>query len=182
MQTIQNPTDLIKPFKQGKIFAYPTEAVFGLGCDPDNEQSVLRLLALKQRPVNKGLILIAADFSQVQKYLKPLSKAQQKLTKASATTYVFPALDSAPKWLTGDFDSLAVRITRHPLVRELCQALDSALVSTSANLSGQEPATSLQEVENQLSGKIDYFLQGSLGNAQKPSVIRDSVTGKVIRA
>ncbi len=182
MQSTRNPGDLIKPFQQGKIFAYPTEAVFGLGCDPDNEQAVLRLLALKQRSISKGLILIAADFSQVEKYLKPLSTAQQALTHPSDTTYIFPALDSAPGWLTGDFDSLAVRITRHPLARALCDELNSALVSTSANISGQEPAKSLQDIEQQLAGKIDFILQGDLGNAQKPSVIRDSVTGKVIRA
>ena len=146
MLLTQQPTDLINPFKQGLIFAYPTEAVYGLGCDPDKKMSVLRLLHIKQRPLHKGLILIASDFSQVEKYLKPLSAEQLKCTAPSKTTYIYPTLDSAPAWLTGDFDSLAIRITTHPLVQKLCATLDSALVSTSANVSGLEPARTADKV------------------------------------
>ncbi len=174
--------DIILPFKQGKVFAYPTEAVYGLGCNPDDESAVMRLLNIKGRPLSKGLILIASDFSQVEKYLKPLSEAQQKITQASDTTYVFPALKSAPKWLTGNFNSLAIRVTKHPLARELCELLNSALVSTSANLSGQAPAKSTVEVINQFDKKIDLILEGKLGDSQKTSVIRDSITNQIIRA
>ena len=181
MKICQNPSDLIEPFKQGKLFAYPTEAVFGLGCDPDNEQAAMRLLSVKKRPINKGLILIASDFSQVEKYLQPLLPTQQPFTLPSDTTYIFPALDSAPAWLTGDFNSLAVRFTHHPVARELCQTLQSAIVSTSANISGQEPAKTAETLSSQLGDKIDYRLAGALGEALKPSVIRDSVTGKIIR-
>lgn len=178
----KHPEDLSDIFQSGGIFAYPTEAVFGLGCDPDNEEAVKQLLLIKKRPVEKGLILIAADFSQVEKYLKPLSDSQQKLTQASDdTTYIFPSLDSAPKWLTGDFNSLAIRITKHPLARELCLALDSALVSTSANISGQAPAKTVDEVSIQVGSEIDAILEGKLGNSQKPSVIRDSISGEIIR-
>ena len=182
MKICKTPSDLIKPFKQGKIFAYPTEAVFGLGCDPDNEKAVKRLLEVKKRPINKGLILIAADFYQVEKYLQPLLESQRPLTLPSDTTYVFPALESAPSWLKGDFNSLAIRFTKHPVARELCQTLNSAIVSSSANLSGQEPAKTVQALTIQLGDKIDYRLEGDLGDAQKPSVIRDSLTRKIIRA
>jgi len=181
MKTSQTPRDLIEPFKQGKVFAYPTEAVFGLGCDPDNEQAVMRLLEIKQRPNNKGLILIASDFSQVKKYLQPLLEMQQPFTLPSDTTYIFPALDSAPAWLTGDFNSLAIRFTQHPVARELCQTLESAIVSTSANISGKEPVKTVDAIDIQLGDKIDYRLEGALGGALKPSVIRDSITGKIIR-
>jgi len=181
MKTCPAPSDLIKPFKHGEIFAYPTEAVYGLGCDPDNEQAVMRLLAVKQRPINKGLILIVSDFSQVKKYLQPLLPVQLPYTLPSDTTYIFPALDSAPAWLTGDFKSLAIRVTKHPIARELCQALQSAIISTSANLSGQAPAETVEQLTAQLGNKIDCRLVGALGESQKPSVIRDSLTGKVIR-
>ncbi len=177
-----NTTDIILPFKKGVIIAYPTEAIYGLGCDPDNKKAVKRLLKIKQRPIHKGLILVAADFSQVQKYLKPLSEAQKKLTSPSAISYIFPARKSAPKWLTGDFDSLAIRISKHPLVRELCLELDSALVSSSANISGHPPAKTSEEVLENLGGKIDVILRGQIGDSQKPSIIRDSISGQIIRS
>jgi len=176
-----NTEDVIRPFKKGAIIAYPTEAIYGLGCDPDNKKAVKRLLKIKQRPTNKGLILVASDFSQVKKYLKPLSDAQKDLTKPSDTTYIFPARKSTPNWLTGDSGGLAVRISKHPLVRELCQLLDSAIVSTSANISGQPPAKTSAEVLENLGGEIDVILRGKTGDSQKPSVIRDSISGEIIR-
>ena len=173
---------IVESLQQGGIIAYPTEAVYGLGCDPDNESAVLRLLEIKQRPVNKGLILVAADFSQVEKYLKPLTEQQQKFTQPSETTYIYPALESAPRWLTGDFNSLAVRISKHPLVREICLQFNSALVSTSANLSGDEPAKNAQQVSLTLGDSIDAILDGEIGDLVKPTEIRDSISGQIIRA
>lgn len=177
-----NPDDVIQPFKKGAVIAYPTEAIYGLGCDPDNRKAVKRLLEIKQRPINKGLILVAADFSQVKKYLKPLSDAQLEFTVSSSTTYLFPARKSAPSWLTGDFDSLAIRISKHPLIIELCTTLNSAIVSTSANISGESPAQTSREVLDQLGDKLGVILRGNTGDSQKPSVIRDSITRQIIRS
>ncbi|MGK0269899.1 MAG: L-threonylcarbamoyladenylate synthase [Cocleimonas sp.] len=182
MLIITNPNDLKSYFLNGAVFAYPTEAVYGLGCDPENEIAVMRLLEIKQRSVSKGLILIASDFTQVETYLKPLNSGQLDFTRPSETTYIYPALESAPKWLTGDFDSLAVRITKHPLVRELCNNLDSALVSTSANLTGEEPAKTANEVASALDALIEVILDGETGDLDKPTQIRDSISGQIIRA
>ena len=182
MLITKNPKDIKSHFIQGAVFAYPTEAIYGLGCDPKNESAVMRLLEIKQRPISKGLILIAADFSQVEAYLKPLNKKQLAFTKPSETTYIYPAKISAPKWLTGDFDSLAVRITKHPLVRKLCIELDSALISTSANLTGEEPAKTANEVAVALDGLIEVILDGETGDLDKPTEIRDSISGQIIRA
>ena len=131
--------------------------------------------------MSKGLILIASDFSQVEKYLKPLTESQEPLTQASETTYVYPALETAPKWLTGDFNSLAVRITKHAIAKELCEVLGSALVSTSANISGEPPAVTVEEVLRQLGDQIDAILDGKLGKLSQPSEIRDSISGEKIR-
>jgi len=173
--------DLIPIYKKGGIFAYPTESVFGIGCNPDDEIAVHKILALKKRLIHKGLILIASDFSQVEKYLKPLCDHQKEFTQASETTYIYPALDSAPQWLTGDFDSLAVRITSHPISKKMCEVMGSALVSTSANVSGQVPAMSVEEVTHQLGREIDAVLSGRLGKLSQPSEIRDSISGEKIR-
>jgi L-threonylcarbamoyladenylate synthase len=132
--------------------------------------------------VHKGLILVAADFSQVEKYLEPISESQIPFTKPSETTYIYPALATAPKWLTGDFDSLAVRISQHPATSELCQVLNSAIVSTSANLSTQEPARTCAEVKIIFDEKIDAILDAETGDLLSPTVIRDSISGEIIRA
>ena len=174
--------DLIEVFNNGGVFAYPTEAIYGLGCDPDNAEAVKQLLRIKNRNIEKGLILIAADFSQVQKYLKPLNETQKEFTAPSDTTYVFPALDSVPEYLKGEFSSLAIRISKHPIVQKLCSTLDSALVSTSANLSGQPPAKNFNEASGQFSNKIDAILKGETGELLKPTAIRDSITGQLIRS
>jgi len=187
MLVTKEPKDLQPFFENSGVWAYPTEAVYGLGCNPDDEEAVRRLLAIKKRSIYKGLILIAADFSQVEKYLKPINKSQLALTKASATTYIFPALESTPYWLRGNNDGLAIRITRHPVAKGMCETLGSAIVSTSANLSGKEPAKSHDEVLRQFSASnnnhgVDAVLLGKLGDSAKPSVIRDSISGKIIRA
>lgn len=123
------PTDpiaaAIAVLKQDKVIAYPTEAVFGVGCDPDSETAVTRLLELKQRPIDKGLILIAANFDQLKPYIDDsmLTDAQRDAIFAcwpGPVTFVFPAAITTPRWLTGRFDSLAVRVTDHPLVVALC--------------------------------------------------------------
>ncbi len=185
-----NPPDMsteeiIALLNQQQVIAYPTEAVFGVGCDPDSEAAVNRLLALKQRPVEKGLILIAADYSQLTPYIDDsmLNEMQRESIFSrwpGPVTFVFPAKPSTPRWLTGRFNSLAVRVTNHPLVVTLCRAYGKPLVSTSANLSGQPPCRSAREVAEQFGADFPVLL-GETGGRQNPSEIRDALTGELIR-
>ena len=167
------------------VIAYPTEAVFGVGCDPDSETAVMRLLALKQRPVEKGLILIAASYEQLTHYIDD-SKLNDKQRAAifscwpGPVTFVFPARATTPRWLTGRFDSLAVRVSDHPLVVELCEAYGKPLVSTSANLSGQPPCRTTAEVLAQFGASFPV-VDGATGGRQNPSEIRDALTGELFR-
>ncbi|RLM20419.1 L-threonylcarbamoyladenylate synthase type 1 TsaC [Brenneria alni] len=181
--------DLLIPILQAlrneKVVAYPTEAVFGLGCDPDSEVAVKRLLALKQRPWQKGLILIAADYQQLVPYVDDSALSDdQKNTMFSSwpgpVTWVIPARSTTPKWLTGQFNSLAVRVSAHPLVKKLCLGYAKPLVSTSANLSGQSPCRSEQEVYQQF-GNDFPVLRGNVGGRINPSEIRDVLTGELLR-
>ncbi|MCB1776076.1 MAG: Sua5/YciO/YrdC/YwlC family protein [Candidatus Competibacteraceae bacterium] len=170
--------------KAGGIVAYPTEAVYGLGCDPRNAWAVRRLLALKRRPLHKGLILIAADFAQLTPFLQPLSSEEQMRLAATwpgPYTWLIPARMGAPDWLRGDHDTLAVRVTAHPLAAALCWACGHALVSTSANFSGHPPARNALAVRRQLGGSIDGLLPGSTDSASKPTEIRDLRSGQLIR-
>ncbi len=168
----------------GGVIAYPTEAVFGLGCDPGNRRAVERLLALKKRPAEKGLILIASEWKQLQPWLDSIPAAWEAQLRGSwpgPTTWLIPASSGCPRWLTGDHETLAVRVTAHPLAQRLCESLGSAIVSTSANRSGQRPARSVFEVRLQFGHEIDFVLPGQLGTLPKPTEIRDLASGRVIR-
>ena len=171
--------------KNKNVIAYPTEAVFGVGCDPDSESAVNRLLELKQRPVEKGLILIAANFGQLKPYIDDsmLTEAQRQAIFAcwpGPVTFVFPAKATTPRWLTGCFDSLAVRVTNHPQVIALCEAFGKPLVSTSANLTGLPPCRTDDEVRHQFGADFPV-VEGQTGGRLNPSEIRDALTGKLFR-
>lgn len=167
-----------------RVIAYPTEAVFGVGCDPDSETAVMRLLELKQRPVDKGLILIAASYEQLKPYIDDsmLTDAQREtiFRWPCPVTFVFPASAATPRWLTGCFDSLAVRVTDHPLVVALCEAYGKPLVSTSANLSGLPPCRTVEEVRRQFGAEFP-IVPGETGGRLNPSEIRDALTGELFR-
>ena len=169
--------------RRGGLIAYPTESCYGLGCDPANRSAVLRLLKLKQRPQRKGLILIASRYHQVARYLLPLSiEQQQRLCEAGAqvVTYLMPAKAGCPRWLRGAHDTLAVRLTAHPFAQRLCRSVDSALVSTSANRSGQRSTKTYAECQR-LFGKKVWVLPGRTGRRKKPSTIRAWADEKAVR-
>ncbi len=169
--------------RRGGLIAYPTESCYGLGCDPDNSSAVQRLLKLKQRPQHKGLILIAALYRQVARYLQPLTSAQQQqleIAGAQAITYLMPAVHSTPRWLRGGHDTLAVRLTAHRQAAQLCRGVNSALVSTSANRSGQRPAKTYAQCLR-LFGKRVWVLPGRVGKRKKPSTISMWADGRIVR-
>jgi L-threonylcarbamoyladenylate synthase len=169
--------------KRGGLIAYPTESCYGLGCDPANRNAVLRILKLKQRPQRKGLILIASGYEQVARYLLPLTPAEQaglQNDRAQAVTYLMPTRHSAPRWLRGTHDTLAVRITAFPFARDLCRSAGSALVSTSANRSGLRPAKTYAECQRMFGKKV-WVLRGRVGKRKQPSTIRAWSDGRIVR-
>ncbi len=171
--------------RRGGVIAYPTEAVFGLGCRPDDGAAVERIFRIKGRAAAKGLILIAASLQQLLPYIQGLPAEREAEILASwpgPVTWIVPALPDTPAWLTGGRDTLAVRVTAHPTAAALCRACGSALVSTSANRSGQAPARSLLQVRLQLGQLPDYVVPGSVGKQARPSRILDARSGRVIRA
>jgi L-threonylcarbamoyladenylate synthase len=168
----------------GGTIAYPTEAVFGLGCDPADPLAVSRLLAIKRRSPDKGLILVAADWSQLRPWVAALSgNMEQRLRRSwpGPVTWLVPAAKNCPYWLTGAHTSLAVRVSAHPVVNALCRAWGGALVSTSANRDSQRPARSVLEVQLRFATSIDYILPGPLGGRRRPTTIRDLQTDRVVR-
>jgi L-threonylcarbamoyladenylate synthase len=173
----------VATINQGGVIAYPTEAVYGLGCDPWNEQAVAKILTIKQRPWKKGLILIAENFNQLQAFIEPVSPlilSQLEETWPGPTTWLLPVSANVPAYLHGEHDTIAVRITAHRQTAALCRAFGGAIVSTSANSAGKKPARTSQQVRWHLAD-LDYILPGQCSGSNKPSSIRNAQTGEIIR-
>ncbi|GGI89097.1 L-threonylcarbamoyladenylate synthase [Legionella impletisoli] len=182
MRIIHEIKDARAFINQGEVIAYPTEAVYGLGCNPFNKEAVEHLLQLKHRESSKGFILLIASWEQLSTLTAPIpdwAMQHVKETWPGPVTWIFPRGASIPGWITGERDTLAIRMSAHPIAREL--SLDGPLISTSANLSGQEPARSLKELLFQFPEGIAGFVQGELGHETSPTKIYDVLTGERLR-
>ena len=174
----------VELLRAGQVIAYPTEAVYGLGCDPANESAVRKLLALKGRHESAGLVLIAGEYAQIRPWIADIDeslKHRAMQTWPGPVTWLFPRATAVPDYVAGDHDTIAIRITAHEPSRGLCGAFGSALISTSANHTSAEPARSSGEVDDYFGHKLAGILAGALGGADKPSEIRDLVSGNIIR-
>ncbi len=169
--------------KSGGIVACPTEAVYGLSCDPLQQSSVDRLLMIKNRDVGKGLILVASTIEQIPSFvtIPDMKRAAILQSWPGPVTWLLPATAAAPAWIMGDHDTIAMRVTAHPVMAALCETFGNCLVSTSANLSGLPPAKSALQVQRQLGKQIDLILHAETGASLKPTTIRDAITGKIVR-
>lgn len=168
----------------GGVIAYPTEAVWGLGCDPFCETAVDRLLQLKKRERRKGVILVAADIAQLEPYLYGLDENHWQTLRASwpgPNTWLVPNNGTAPEWITGGQETLAVRVSAHPVVAGLCKRFDGPIVSTSANPAGRPPARTVAEVRRYFGDQLDAVVPGALGGLQNPTQIRNVISGEICR-
>lgn len=176
--------DAVATLVTGGVIAYPTEAVWGLGCDPHNEAACMHLLALKSRPLDMGMVLVAAEFAQVAPYLAEVPDAALRQAQASwpgPHTWIFPRSAIVPAWIHGDHAGVAVRVSAHPLVRALCSAFAGVLVSTSANRHGEAVAASSNEIRSMFGDGLGFVLEGELGAQQRPTTIRDVLDGHIVR-
>lgn len=174
----------VRALRAGGVIAYPTEGVWGLGCDPENPVAVLRLLELKQRDMAKGLVLVAADIAQFEPHLEGLPAEQRQRLQASwpaALTWLVPGNGAAADWIRGASHSVALRVSPHPIVAGLCRAFGGPLVSTSANPSGRAAAMSALGVRRYFGDRLDYIVGGELGGRGAPTPIRDLITGEFLR-
>ncbi len=180
-----NAEEAADRLRDGQLIAYPTEAVYGLGCDPANESSVRKLLALKHRPESSGLLLIGHDIEQFQAWVGPVSarqRARALKTWPGPVTWLFPRGTNTPDFISGAHDTIAIRVTAHPPCVALCRAFGGPVVSTSANPHSAAPAQSACDVEDYFGSFLGGILEGPLGGRASTSEIRDLGTGKVIRS
>lgn len=169
--------------RAGGVIAYPTEAVYGLGCDPTCECAVRRILALKGRPQRSGFILVAADLAQLEGWIAPTPAERRRLASRTArpVTWVVTAGPRASRLVTGQRATVAVRLTAHPVASALCRAAGMPLVSTSANVHGRPPGRSALAVRRALGRALDLVVPGATGGLARPTEIRRASTGTVLR-
>lgn len=169
----------------GGVIAYPTEAVWGLGCDPWDAEAVDRILDLKRRPMDKGVILVASSVDQVRFLLDPLPAALQREAEQhwpGPVTCLLPDVEQQiPEWVRGRHSSIAVRVSSHPVIRALCETAGMPLVSTSCNPAGRQPARSIWQVRRYFGDELDWIVPGDLGGNRQPSRILDIVSGRQLR-
>ncbi|WP_369600542.1 Sua5/YciO/YrdC/YwlC family protein [Hahella sp. SMD15-11] len=173
----------VETIRGGGVLAYPTEAVWGLGCDPLNEQAVQRILALKSRPQEKGVILISGQVAHFEPLLAPLPEATRQTILDSwpaAVTWIVPDT-TLPVWIRGAHASVAIRVTPHPLVAALTARLGHAIVSTSCNPSDLPEARTLAQARAYFGDRVDAYLPGETLGLDRPSRIMDSVSGRTLR-
>jgi len=176
--------DISDAIVKGKIIAYPTESVFGIGCDPENEQSINKIIEIKNRGKQKGLIIIADEVKKLSKfihkdYLDLFIKKSD--IESKPTTWIVPSSKHVLNLVKGEDSSVALRITQHPIASRICKYSNKAIISTSANISSKTPAKNSNEILMQFGEEIDIIVDGRVGDSIKPTQIVDLITNKVIR-
>jgi L-threonylcarbamoyladenylate synthase len=169
--------------RQGDVIAYPTDTVYGLGCDPLNTAALVYLNSLKNRPPGKGLILLASSIDQLADYIELHDTDSRKRLSAepSPTSWIVPANKHLPDVLTGGADTVAVRITQSTVVRTLCEHLGHPLVSSSANPGGRPPALNSLQLHRWFHGRIASILIDDGAGTGKPSTLKHIHTQHIYR-
>lgn len=175
-----------KALKQGLLIAYPTEAVYGLGCDPMQPEAVDSLIKLKKRQPDKGLILIASSFAQLKPYIADIKDelaSRARATWPGPVTWVWPVntTTTLSPLLTGKHKSIAVRVTNHPVAAAICEAFQGTIVSTSANLEGAVPATTAQQTRDVFQNQLAVIVDAPVGDLAQPTKIYDVLTQATLR-
>lgn len=181
--------------EQDGVIAYPTEAVFGLGCLPFSTDAIERILQIKNRPWHKGLILVASDIAQIEPFVDenyhdllacfdevPFADESHLSDPDQPVTWLLPKSDIVLPLVCGDHEKIAIRLCKHPIVEALCDEAQSVIVSTSANRAGYPEMKRTEEVRNKMSQQLDMVVSGAVGGYDRPSKIIDAQTQQVLRA
>ena len=166
--------------QQGGVISIPTDTIQGLSCLPDCERALERIIQLKHRAPNKGLILLASDPVYIAPYVADPMVLDRLEVGGDPTTYLVKASEQVHPLLTGGFPTIAVRLTDNALIKDLCAQTHSALVSTSANTSGKDCATSVLQLKVFFGDDLDYVIAPKNYNSQASKII-NLETGERVR-
>lgn len=176
----------VRVLREGGVIAYPTEHCFGLGCDPKCVDAVQRILTIKQRRAEQGLILIGLDEHQLSSYANfaKLTEAERERVLSSwpgPNTWLIPCHPDVSPMVRGSHDTIAVRATAFAPCRELLQAFANPVISTSANRHSKPAILTANDVQTELGAELDYIVNLPVGGASQPSTIRDARSGTQLR-
>jgi len=168
--------------RHGGVIAYPTDTIYGLGCDPYDPDAVEKINRIKQRPLNKQFILLAGHLDQIKSLIR-ITAEQEKIISQNdePTSWIIEATSEAPPWLTDKKNTLTIRICKQSDVKKLCHALGHAIISTSANISGKRPAKNALELHKYFQHSVDKILLSDKQHAGKASKIIRLCDNYIIR-
>jgi L-threonylcarbamoyladenylate synthase len=170
----------ISVLQEGGVVVYPTDTVYGLGASAGLPQAVVKVFEVKQRPTSMPLPLLLANVKQIAQFAEPVPPLAWLLIEKflpGGLTLVLPKASTVPNSVTAGGDSVALRIPAHPIPVALAEGLGTAIVGTSANLSGQPSPLTAQEASLQLSDRVDLIIDGGRCPGGKESTVVD-VTGE----
>ncbi|MGA2655269.1 MAG: L-threonylcarbamoyladenylate synthase [Gammaproteobacteria bacterium] len=175
-------TTALHVLQNGGIVIMPTDTVYGLHCDAHCLPAIEKIIALKQRDANKGLILIADSLERFAEYIEPLPEnISEKIRSHPGITWLVPAQKNISKLITGEFNTVAIRICKNKMIAQLSELLHSPLISTSANISHHPVAHNKNEIVQMFPEGVDLIIEGDVPEHAKPSEIRDAFTDKRVR-
>jgi L-threonylcarbamoyladenylate synthase len=174
----------IKTLKSGGVIAYPSESVYGLGCNPYNLQAVSDLLSVKHRSYKKGLIILVSDIEQASSLIEPLSTQQKQRIQnhhGRATTWLVNKSERTSPLLAGNHPKLAIRVTSNPVAKKLCEMMQGPIVSTSCNRNAKPTSRSAAVIRNKFYLPLAQIIPGACGG-EPASRIVDLESGQILRA
>lgn len=171
--------------KSGAIIAYPTETVWGLGCLPNHQTALKQLANIKQRSINKGFILVSPQIEYCLPYIDSNFHEQAirdiAQNKIKPTTWLAPKSRQLSSLVSGQFNTVAIRISPHPFIENICQSLQSPLISTSANMHSRPSLNTDLLVQKFLGHKLDQIIHGYNNGSGLASSIVDLESKQIIR-
>ncbi len=173
---------LTEILRRGGIVAYPTDTLYGLAVDPRNDQAVEHLFDVKARDRGAAVALIASDLAQAQE-AGEFGASELLLARAcwpGPLTIVVPASRTLARSLTGDLQTVGVRVPAHPVAQALAGAFASCITATSANVSGRPPALTADDVAAALGSRIDAVIDAGPAPGGPPSTIVEVVSGRPV--
>jgi len=176
---------LISKLKRGAVIAYPTETVWGLGCLPNNQEALQKLAEIKQRSVKKGFILVSPNINFCLPYIKEAFHQQAKenitLNLEKPTTWLVPKSSTTSSLISGQFHTVAIRISPHPFITDICNQLNMPLTSTSANLHSRPSLNSAIGIQRFLGDRVKHIVHGYKSGLGQASTIIDLQSKRIIR-
>lgn len=173
----------LEVLKRGGIILYPTDTVWGIGCDATNADAIDKIFALKQREEQKAMICLVSDFKMLEQYVENVPEAAYDILKYAnkPTTIIYDQPIRVADNLVSVDNTLGIRVTKDLFCEKLIRKFRKPIVSTSANISGQKTPTSFNEINPEILEKVDYVvnLQQTNKNGKPSSIIKLGNDGKV---